>query len=98
VGGHRINPLEIEDTIMDSGRVIEAVVFGLPDHLLGNKLVAVITPIGNPPSANEILLHCAKKLPKYKIPTEIKFVARLPKSSSGKIDKKQLKQLVAQNL
>ena len=97
VGGHRINPVEIEDTIMDSGRVIEVVVFGLPDHLLGHKLVAVITPIGNPPVANEILLHCAKKLPKYKIPSEIKFVARLPKSSSGKIDKKQLKYLIAQN-
>ena len=95
VGGHRINPVEIEDTIMDSGRVIEVVVFGLPDHLLGNKLVAVMTPISNPPAPNEILLHCAKKLPKYKVPSEIKFVARLPKSSSGKIDKKQLKYLIA---
>jgi len=87
VGGHRINPQEIEDALMDTGLVIEATVVGIKDSLLGNRLVALIVPLNGNCQENEILATCSTKLPKYKLPSEIKLLRALPKNSSGKIDR-----------
>ena len=94
VGGHRINPREIEDAIIASGLVIETLVLGIPDRFLGQKLMAVATPKHGTCEFRDILLYCARILPKYKLPAEIKLVRALPKSSSGKIDRNRCKELV----
>ena len=86
VGGHRINTQEIEDVILASGLVIEAVVLGIPDTLLGYRLVAVASPKNKSCSKNRILGYCAQALPKYKVPGSVKLLRALPKSSIGKID------------
>ena len=86
VGGHRINPLEIEDVLLGTGLLIEANVFGIPDDLLGHRLVALATPKNEDCKSEVILNLCASKLPRYQVPSEIKFVRSLPKSASGKID------------
>ena len=44
VGGHRINPTEIEDCLLSTNLVIEAAVIGIPNELLGNKMIALIVP------------------------------------------------------
>ncbi len=93
VGGHRINPLEIEDIILSSGLVIEAVVLGIPDNLLGHKLVAVATPKNGNCSSKDIQAYCAQNLPKYKMPSEFTLVRSLPKNPSGKIDRKKCEEL-----
>jgi acyl-CoA synthetase (AMP-forming)/AMP-acid ligase II len=87
VGGHRINPQEIEDAILASGLVMEAVVLGIPDNLLGHKLVAVVSPKNESCSKNLVLGYCAQILPKYKVPGSVKLLRALPKSSIGKIDR-----------
>jgi len=94
VGGHRINPQEIEDSIVESGLVVETAVIGVPDHLLGNRLVAVTVPIEQGCTAESILSHCVQVLPKYKVPSEILFVRSLPKKESGKIDRAGCKKLI----
>jgi long-chain acyl-CoA synthetase len=94
VGGHRINTQEIEDVIMETGIVVEAVVLGVPDELLGNKLIAVVSPIDMNTTQNQILESCAKKLPRYKLPSEIKIVKSLPKYPSGKINKERCKDII----
>jgi acyl-CoA synthetase (AMP-forming)/AMP-acid ligase II len=86
VGGRRVNPLEVEDVPLGTGLLIEANVFGLPDELLGHRLVALATPKNEDCKPGEILNLCASKLPRYEVPSEIKFVRSLPKSASGKID------------
>lgn len=86
VGGHRVNPLEIEDVLLGTGLLIEANVFGIPDDLLGHRLVALATPKNEDCKFEVILNLCASKLPRYQVPSEIKFVRSLPKSASGKID------------
>jgi len=86
VGGHRINPQEVEDAIMETGLVIEAAVLGIKDVLLGSKLVALATPANEEATENQILAGCSEKLPKYKLPSEVKLVRTLPKNTSGKID------------
>jgi long-chain acyl-CoA synthetase len=86
VGGHRVSPHEIEDILMESGLLVEAVVLGLPDALLDHRLVACVVA-KNGDSDQQLLSFCASRLPKFKIPSPIKFVRALPKSTSGKVDR-----------
>lgn len=88
VGGHRLSPVEIEDILMEAGILVEAVVVGVPDELLGNKLSVLAVPANNDCSENKILGYCADRLPKYKVPSEVRFAKNLPKKVSGKIDRK----------
>ncbi|OPY63941.1 MAG: Long-chain-fatty-acid--CoA ligase [Syntrophorhabdus sp. PtaU1.Bin002] len=88
VGGHRLSPQEIEDTLMESGLFVEAVVLGMPDEFLGNKLVILAVPSNSSCTSNEVMSFCAGRLPKYKVPSEVRFAKNLPKKTSGKIDRK----------
>lgn len=94
VGGHRINPQEVEDVVMESGLVIESVVVGIPDELLGNKLIAVATPKEEGLDSKAILTACDGKLPKYKMPSEVRLVKALPKNVSGKINRDQIVEML----
>jgi long-chain acyl-CoA synthetase len=87
VKGHRINPREIEDVLMASGELVETAVLGVPDDLMGHKLIAFVVAKTDEYSQKEILSFCARKLPKQKLPGEVKSVRALPKSASGKIDR-----------
>lgn len=93
VGGHRINTQEIEEAIMASGLAVEVAVMGIPDQLLGSKLVAVVVPTIQDLKINYILSFCSKKLPNYKIPQDIIFTKNLPKNASGKSDRKKCEAL-----
>jgi acyl-CoA synthetase (AMP-forming)/AMP-acid ligase II len=95
IGGHRVNPQEIEDALMSSGLFLEAVVLGLPDALLGSKLVSLTTPLKSSCTENDILKHCAERLPKHKIPGEIKIVKSLPKNASGKVDRNKCLEILS---
>jgi acyl-CoA synthetase (AMP-forming)/AMP-acid ligase II len=95
VKGHRINVQEIEDVLMDTGLLVEAVVLGIKDDLLGNRLVAIAVPVKEDADEKSILKKCAEKLPDYKIPQEIRFVRALPKNSSGKIDRSKCAAMLA---
>ncbi len=92
VGGHRINPQEVEDAIIETDLVIESAVIGVKDDLLGNKLIALATPKDKDTDAKMILSKCAQLLPKYKMPAQIKIVKSLPKNANGKIDKTKCKE------
>jgi acyl-CoA synthetase (AMP-forming)/AMP-acid ligase II len=94
VGGHRINPTEVEDVLMELDIVVEAVVLGVQDPILEHKLVAFIVPKTSDCRAEHIWLHCAQRLPKYKLPKEIKLIQSLPKTSNGKVDRLKCLQLL----
>ncbi len=94
VGGHRINPAEIEDALMETDLLMEVAVLGIPDELLGRALVALATPLDKACDEGEILKRCSEKLPKYKLPGEIKLVRRLPKKANGKIDRGRCLELI----
>jgi len=87
VGGHRVSPQEIEDVIMATGLVWEAVILGLPDELLGHRLMALVTPKSEECTAEQIMSFCVGRLPKHQLPSEIKFTGTLPKSVTGKVDR-----------
>jgi len=87
VGGHRVSPQEIEDVLMATGLVWEAVVLGLPDELLGHRLTALVTPKSEECTPEQIMSFCVGRLPKHQLPSEIKFTGTLPKNVSGKVDR-----------
>jgi long-chain acyl-CoA synthetase len=93
-GGHRINPQEVEDALMETELLMETVVLGLPDALLGHKLIALVAPKSNGCTASQILMLCSQRLPKYKVPSSVELVKALPKSSNGKIDRKKCLELL----
>ncbi|MCJ7617415.1 MAG: acyl--CoA ligase, partial [Desulfobacterales bacterium] len=92
----RINPQEIEDTLMETELVTEAAVLGIPDALLGHKLIAIVTPKNSDCSKKLILRECAKRVPRYKLPSQFKLVQSLPKSAIGKIDRTKCLKLITQ--
>jgi len=90
VGAHRINPLELEEIINKIDFVHESAVIGIDDPLLGQSLCAFI--VGEESKANlfAIKKHCNHYFPTHKIPKDIQWLSRLPKTASGKIKRYQL--------
>jgi len=90
IRGFRIELGEIEATLVDHPHVREAVVLPIPDDEIGNRLVAVVVTNKPDLTAAQLQQHCALRLPKYMIPGTIGFQERLPKTSTGKVDRTQL--------
>ena len=87
VGGHRINPREVEDAIMATEMAVDVAVVGLADALLGSKLAALVVPLNGDTTTEKIMARCAAILPRHKLPSEIKFVKSLPVTSNGKVNR-----------
>ena len=92
-GGIRISPKEIEDVILQIPEVVECVVIGVLDDILGEAAKAFVVLVADKPFIDfkYILDFCKKQLPSYKTPRYIEFLSTLPKNSSGKVLIKQLK-------
>ncbi len=90
VGGHRVDPQEVEDVIVESGRVVECIVFGVPDPLMGHRLAGLAVPLRSGPGEMErVLAHCESALPRYKVPLALLPVEAVPKNSNGKPDREE---------
>lgn len=95
-GAHRINPQEIEETIAELAAVSEVAVVGIPDELLGQTIKAVVVArAGATLNAMAVRAHCHKQLAAFKIPRQIEFVASLPKTASGKVQRYLLAEAAA---
>jgi long-chain acyl-CoA synthetase len=90
--GEKVSPKEIEDVLYSFEGILEAAVVGIPDEILGQSIKAIITlREGIEASKQEILRHCAKHLEDFKIPQQLEFRATLPKTASGKINRRELR-------
>lgn len=89
-GGENIHPLEVEDVLARHPKVREAAVVGAPDDRWGHRVVAVV--VGEA-TAEELDAHClaSDTLARFKRPREYRFVPELPKSASGKILRRMLR-------
>ena len=89
--GYRIEIAQVETAILNHPQIKEAVVIPIPDELIGNRITAVLVPMAqNGINKSEIVKHCSKQLPRYMIPEIIEFRDSLPKTSSGKTDRRKL--------
>lgn len=94
-GSHRIGPKEIEDVLSEHAAVHEVAVIGIPDEILDERICAcIVLRPGCECSEKELKIHCKKHLPQYKIPHSVVFLADLPKTTTGKIQKNELRTMV----
>ncbi len=89
--GEKVSPKEIENVLYGLEDVALAAVVGVPDKILGQAIKAVITlKEGTHLTEKDILRYCAKHLEEFMIPKLVEFRTRMPRTSNGKIDKKEL--------
>ena len=95
VAGHRLSTYEIESALVDNPKVAEAAVVSRPDDLVGEAIVAFVTLKsayeGDDAVASELRDHVSKKIGKIARPHGIIFTADLPKTRSGKIMRRLLR-------
>ncbi|HEX4091076.1 MAG TPA: AMP-binding protein [Trebonia sp.] len=96
-GGEKIYPREIEEILLAQPGVRSAAVVGATDEVLGERPVAyVVTDVAAVGDEVEAVLRevCAAQLPRHKQPSEFCLVAEMPLGPTGKISRRQLKDLV----
>jgi 2-aminobenzoate-CoA ligase len=93
--GFRLAPSEIEDAILRHKAVRDDAVVGIPDEVMGQKVVAMVElEPGHTASqelANDIIKSTMDLLAMYKLPREVVFMASIPRTPTGKILKKVLR-------
>lgn len=97
-GGENVFAAEVENAIYTHPAVLENVVFGIPDEKWGEKVhAAIVLKPGQQATAEEIVAKCRELIAGYKVPRSIEFVEEIPKSGSGKILKRVLRDKYWQN-
>ena len=99
VAGHRIGTAEIESALVSHPAVAEAAAVGRPDELKGSALVAFVTLKQGHPANSEtkakLSTHIEKEIGRFARPDQIRFADALPKTRSGKIMRRLLKEVAA---
>ncbi|NKB22359.1 MAG: AMP-binding protein [Alphaproteobacteria bacterium] len=91
-GGENIHPEEVEDTLSDCELVSAAAVIGMPDERWGQKVVAFIEAASEKTTAEALDAFCTNStLARFKRPRAYVFVEALPKSASGKLLRRHLR-------
>ena len=102
VSGHRIGTAEIESALVSNPAVAEAAVVGRPDELKGQALVCFVTLkngfAASPELKEQLRAHVAKEIGSLARPDDVRFAAGLPKTRSGKIMRRILKEIAAGGL
>ena len=91
--GERVSPQEIEEAICGLPGVAAVAVVGVPDDVLGQAIKAfVVAEPGAELSARDVMKRCAQQLEPLMVPKHVAFVAELPKTASGKVNRKSLRE------
>lgn len=85
--GYRVSPTEIEEVAYDTGLVTDAVALGLPDPVLGHRVVLLASPYGDFLDPAELLAALRRVLPLYMVPGEVVVRPELPRGPNGKFDR-----------
>jgi long-chain acyl-CoA synthetase len=92
VSGFNVYPAEVEDTITSHPAVHECAVVGVPHPTAGEAIKAyVVLEPAAAITAEELVVHCKSQVARYKCPSEIVFIAELPKGPSGKVLRRLLR-------
>jgi len=91
-GGYNVYPREVEDVLCEHPKIVEAAAIGVPHPIRGEVLKAFVVPRpGEQLGSDEITAWCREKLAAYKVPKSIEFRNSLPKSTVGKVLRRELR-------
>jgi O-succinylbenzoic acid--CoA ligase len=92
-GGENVIPAEVESVLLGHPGVAEAAVVGREDPEWQQAVTAVIVPSeGSDPDAEELRAHCAERLAPHKVPKRVELVSELPRTASGKLKRRELRE------
>ena len=95
-GGENIYPAEVEAVLARHPAVADVAVLGRPDPTWGEVVHAVIIPVAGPEvSAEEVIGWCRDQLAHFKCPKSVEFAATLPRTTTGKVLKRELRAQLA---
>jgi acyl-CoA synthetase (AMP-forming)/AMP-acid ligase II len=95
-GGENVFPAEVEDLLSGHDAIADVAVFGVDDEQFGQRLKAVVVlRPGRTLSEDELKQHVKANLAGYKVPREVEFTDELPRTSTGKVLKRELRRDVA---
>ncbi len=92
IGGEKVIPSEIEEMIKQIPEIEDVVAFGIDNEIFGKTIkVNIIKKNNSNLDKTKILSYCLKNLEKFKIPSKIEFVDKIPKNEYGKVKRSMLK-------
>ena len=92
-GGENVFPAEVEDLLAGHEAIVEVAVFGVDDENFGQRLKAVVVlRDGASVGEDDIKQHVKSNLAGYKVPRDVEFVDELPRTSTGKVLKRELRE------
>jgi long-chain acyl-CoA synthetase len=92
VSGYKVWPRDVEDALYGHSAVREVAVVGVPDEYRGETVKAFVSlKEGESASEEDLIAHCKERMAAYKYPRQIEFVDELPKTASGKVLRRELR-------
>jgi acyl-CoA synthetase (AMP-forming)/AMP-acid ligase II len=86
--GEKVAPKEVEAVLHAHPAVVEAVVTGIPDSVLGQAVSAMVVSRDGTVTARELIRHCQLNLEEFMVPKFLTFADSLPKTDTGKVSRR----------
>jgi acyl-CoA synthetase (AMP-forming)/AMP-acid ligase II len=93
-GGEKVSPIEVDEVLLTHPLVMEAVTFGRPHPTLGEEVAAAVI-VKEPVKESELQKHCRDRLAKFKVPQGIYIVDAIPRTATGKIQRRKVAEVLA---
>jgi long-chain acyl-CoA synthetase len=90
VGGYKVDPIEVEDVVIEHPAVAEAIVVGVPGQVPGEEAIKAAVVLAAEVESKELTSFCRERLANFKIPQVFEFREEIPRSPMGKILRKYL--------
>lgn len=88
-GGEKISPREIDEALLEHPAVAEACCFGVPDRIYGEAVAAAVV-LKDTASEKDLIAHCRSSLSDFKCPTTIYIMDAIPRTATGKIQRRNV--------
>ena len=88
-GGEKISPREIDEALLTHPAIAEAVCFGIPDRVYGEEVAAAVV-LKKSTTVKDLIAHCRVSLADFKCPKKIYIVESIPRTATGKIQRRNV--------